>query len=125
MYIHSAVDLLTRVEEAVERFLYWVKEVMIYEAVTSSPSSHDVPVTGGVAYEVFDDNGVSSINGSSTRGGGNTSSCQEMSQHQILLRLMVVIACHPQGGTLVLMILLVRSGLKLAATAQMPKNILR
>uniref|UniRef100_A0A1X7TDQ7 Uncharacterized protein n=1 Tax=Amphimedon queenslandica TaxID=400682 RepID=A0A1X7TDQ7_AMPQE len=68
------VDLLTRVEEAVERFLYWDEGVMIYEAVTSSPSSHDVPVTGGVADEVFD-SGVSSISGSSTGGGGNTSSC--------------------------------------------------
>uniref|UniRef100_A0A1X7T2X5 Uncharacterized protein n=2 Tax=Amphimedon queenslandica TaxID=400682 RepID=A0A1X7T2X5_AMPQE len=45
-YIHSAGDLLTRVEEAVERFLYWDEEIMIYEAVTSSPSSHDVRVTG-------------------------------------------------------------------------------
>uniref|UniRef100_A0A1X7TAA1 Uncharacterized protein n=1 Tax=Amphimedon queenslandica TaxID=400682 RepID=A0A1X7TAA1_AMPQE len=69
-------DLLTRVEKAVERFLYWVEEVMIYEAVTSSPSSHDVLVTGGVADEVFDDSGVSSISGSSTGGGGNTSSCR-------------------------------------------------
>uniref|UniRef100_A0A1X7V903 Uncharacterized protein n=1 Tax=Amphimedon queenslandica TaxID=400682 RepID=A0A1X7V903_AMPQE len=42
-YIHSAGDLLTRVEEAVERFLYWDEE---------SPSSHDAPVTGGVADEV-------------------------------------------------------------------------
>uniref|UniRef100_A0A1X7SP10 Uncharacterized protein n=1 Tax=Amphimedon queenslandica TaxID=400682 RepID=A0A1X7SP10_AMPQE len=40
-----------------------------------SPSIHDVPVTGGVADEVFDDSGVSSISGSSTGGGGNTSSC--------------------------------------------------
>ncbi|XP_019862282.1 PREDICTED: uncharacterized protein LOC109590864 [Amphimedon queenslandica] len=48
---------------------------MIYEAVTSSLSSHDAPVTGGVADEVFDDSGVSSISGSSTGGGGNTSSC--------------------------------------------------
>ena len=33
-------DLLARVEQAVDRFLYWDEEVMLYEAVTSVSSSH-------------------------------------------------------------------------------------
>ena len=44
--------------------------------IIQSPSTHDVPVTGGVTDEVFDDSGVNSISGSSAGGGGgNTSSC--------------------------------------------------
>ena len=74
------------------------------------------------------DSGVSSISGSTGggggRGGGNTSSCHSRDESTQML-MGVVIAGHPQEGTLVLMTPLVRSGLKLAATAQMPKNILR
>jgi hypothetical protein len=62
-YIQSAIELLSRVEEAVDKFLYWDEEVMICEAVTSTPTATEN--TSIIVDESFDDSGVSSVSGSS------------------------------------------------------------
>ena len=42
MIISCLQDLLTRVEEAVDRFLYWDEEITIIEAVTNVSYTHGI-----------------------------------------------------------------------------------
>lgn len=70
-YVRAAQDLLTRVEDAVDKFLYWDEEVNIIEAVTSSPLTEQSPPLENSEDVVFDDSGVSDITSSSNNSGNS------------------------------------------------------
>lgn len=77
-YIRVAQNLLTRVEEAVDQYLYWDEEVTIIEAVNSSPKAEHSPPpryddTKSENAEI-DDSGISDVNSSSTGDGSHTHS---------------------------------------------------
>ncbi|KAL5508977.1 hypothetical protein EMCRGX_G004249, partial [Ephydatia muelleri] len=77
-YVKAAQDLLTRVEEAVDKFLYWDEEVSIMESVTSAPnpeasgdSTEDTQTTS------YDDSGVSDISGHSSKNSSEPAGQQQ------------------------------------------------
>ncbi|XP_064396977.1 uncharacterized protein LOC135343878 isoform X2 [Halichondria panicea] len=78
-YIVTSKGLLTRVEEAVDKFLYWDEEITILEAVTSSPVVEQLPVDTTTEQSneqdvVFDDSGVSDVTTSSNNSSNSAHS---------------------------------------------------
>jgi hypothetical protein len=89
-YVRASLDLLMRVEDAVDKFLYWDEEVTLIEAVTvetGSPEHHMTKADTPTDDPVYDDSGVSDItssSGRSTGGRGGGRGLDHMTSHMTL-----------------------------------------
>jgi hypothetical protein len=73
-YVRTALDLLMRVEAAVDKYLYWDEEVTLIEAITAETGTtipdHPVKADSPTDDSVYDDSGVSDVTSSSEQSAG-------------------------------------------------------